>query len=108
MRDFSLGYDLHGEHFGLGVGLCELPEMFTVREHRDDGTYVETPYVPRRTCTPLRKNGERFDPDDEDSSLDAICSECHGYLGEGQDVFFVRKAFCASCGAKVVTGHEWS
>lgn len=48
MRDFSLGYDLHGEHFGLGVSLSEPPERFGVREWRRDHKRGKTVFLERR------------------------------------------------------------
>ena len=83
MRDFSLGYDLRGEHFGLGLSLSEPPERFGVREWRKDGDCVETFYVPERTCHIVI----------EDEC--PVCSAC----GEDIDPSF---AACPYCGAKVV------
>lgn len=54
-----------------------------------------------RTCVPIRRNGDRFEHDDEDTSLDAVCSLCRSYLGEAKDVFSGRTAFCSTCGARI-------
>lgn len=48
MADFSLGYELNGEHHGLGVSLGSPPDSFSVREHHSDGSYTESRYVLER------------------------------------------------------------
>ncbi len=83
MVDFSLGYDVSGEHYGLGVGLSKPPDCFTVREHLENGTYTETDYVPKRTCRVLF----------EDEC--PVCSECQ------QDIDPLWVA-CPYCGAEVI------
>lgn len=70
MIDFSLGYESDGEHHGLGVGLSKPPDSFTVREHLEDGTYIEAVYAPKRTCKNLHP-----DPD-----KGFICSECSALI----------------------------
>lgn len=59
-----------------------------------------------RTCVPLRRNGDRFEHNDEDTSLDAVCSWCRSYLGEARDVFSGRTAFCSTCGARIERGES--
>lgn len=97
MNDFSLGYVLDGKHFGTGIGIGKLPEAFAVREHVEDGGYVETLYVPERTCENVKG----------DDCLSFECSECHeGFSTDptasacGWDTRGFR--YCPSCGARVV------
>lgn len=106
MRDFSLGYDLHGEHFGLGVSLSEPPERFGVREWRRDGDCVETLYVPERTCVP-RIVPRTFNGDIEPSFWQAVC-DCGWVVGEdgtpNLSEFEHVDNYCGGCGARVVVG----
>lgn len=93
MVDFSLGYDVSGEHYGLGVGLSKPPDCFTVREHREDGSYIKTDYVPKRTCNKVPGKmhyGERR----------LKCSECGYGLGDS------RWVFCPKCGAEIVDDRQ--
>lgn len=94
MIDFSLGYVLDGRHYGTGVGIGKLPEAFAVREHVEDGGYVETLYVPEMTCNPVYDeqivNHGKFDAYTCD-----ICGDYFAMFG------YVRPRFCPSCGARV-------
>lgn len=88
MIDFSLGYESGGEHHGLGVGLSNPPDSFTVRGHLEDGTYIEMAYSPKRTCHKLPgKMGYQ--------GRKVACSECGYGLGDS------RWHFCPKCGAEI-------
>ena len=105
MNDFSLGYVLDGKHFGTGIGIGKLPEAFAVREHLEDGGYVETSYVPERTCVP-RVVPRSFTGDSEPSFYQAIC-DCGWIVGEdgasSLSDFEHVDPYCGGCGAKVVS-----
>ncbi len=100
MNDFSLGYVLDGEHFGTGIGIGKLPEAFAVREHVEDGGYVETSYVPERTCEMV------YEPDDPSIHYGKwTCSECgHWWMYPSYDMSGAN--YCPDCGAKVERGES--
>lgn len=97
MIDYSLGYELDGEHHGLGLGLSKPPDSFTVREHLEGGLYIETAYMPKRTC--------QMEPHPDYDLV--TCSNC-GYEEEKliliptvENASFDGK-FCPNCGAEVI------
>lgn len=104
MRDFSLGYDLHGERLGLGVSLSEPPERFGVREWRKDGDCAETFYFPERTCVPILVQQKSKYVDSECG--DEIYSACGHFLRVVQPpkkMQSLRPNYCPNCGARVVS-----
>lgn len=97
MNDFSLGYVLDGRHFGTGIGIGKPPEAFSVRDHVEHGGYVETLYVPERTCENTSMKSDQW-----------LCSECGGNydianinLDPDEDSGIPN--YCPNCGAKVVS-----
>lgn len=94
MNDLSLGYVLDGRHFGTGIGIGKLPEAFVVREHVEDGGYVETSYVPERTCSIVGSytNGPHLEDSDIELSCGRHVNGDPGYPPE----------YCEVCGARVV------
>lgn len=54
----------------------------------------------KRTCKAVDKAGNPYEPSSSKCLLDALCSDCRGYLG-GQDTDHVGE-FCSECGSEVV------
>lgn len=96
MNDFSLGYVLDGRHFGTGIGIGKLPEAFAVREHMEDGGYVETLYLPELTCHMKPIQSEP----DATGYLTHECDVC-GWEADYPDDC-PPTGWCAGCGSRVV------
>ena len=80
-----------------GTAACDVcrnrPSVFVT------GTTVTTPtllvtYVPERTCR-IVKSSRKYVLSDGTELFEDGCSECNGYVGEGDN-------YCPNCGAKVI------
>lgn len=106
MDDFSLGYESGGEHHGLGVGLSNPPDSFTVREHLEDGTYIETVYVLKRTCKmDVIATGENAFYEGYERIFH--CRSCGAEraiyaFNEDGDAWSEMPKFCSECGSEVI------